>query len=36
MKLFDLSNAMVRISMKEQRVLPALIEVKDGGQVFTI
>ena len=36
MKLFDLSKAMVRISMKEQRVLPALIEVIDGGWVFTI
>ena len=36
MKLFDFSKARVRISMKEHVVLPALIEVKDGGWVFTI
>ncbi|KAL6336462.1 hypothetical protein AAG906_018417 [Vitis piasezkii] len=36
LKLFDLNKAMVRISMKERSVLPALIEVMDGGWVFTI
>ncbi|RVX04716.1 hypothetical protein CK203_024939 [Vitis vinifera] len=36
LKLFDLSKARVRISMKKQLVLPALIEVIDGGCVFTI
>ncbi|RVX16154.1 hypothetical protein CK203_014514 [Vitis vinifera] len=35
-KLFDLSKARVRILMKERTVLPALIEVIDGGWVFTI
>ena len=35
-KLFDLSKARVRISMKECTVLPALIKVKDGKWVFTI
>ncbi|RVW87767.1 hypothetical protein CK203_043989 [Vitis vinifera] len=35
-KLFDLSKARVRISMKECTVLPALIKVKDGEWVFTI
>ena len=35
-KLFDLSKARVRILVKERIVLPALIEVIDGGWVFTI
>ena len=35
-KLFDLSKARVRILMKARIVLPALIEVIDGGWVFTI
>ena len=35
-KLFDLSKARVKISMKECIVLPALIEVKDGEWVFII
>ena len=36
MKLFDLSKARVKISMKEHTVLIALVEVKDGGWVFMI
>ena len=36
MKLFDLSKARVKISMKEHIVLIALVEVKDGGWVFMI
>ncbi|WJZ92686.1 hypothetical protein VitviT2T_011669 [Vitis vinifera] len=36
LKLFDLSKARVRILMKERIVLPALIEVINGGWVFTI
>ena len=36
LKLFDLSKAMVRVVMKERPVLPALIEVLDGGWEFTI
>ena len=36
LKLFDLSKARVRISMKERSVLPALIKVTDGDWVFTI
>ena len=36
LKLFDLCKARVRILMKERSVLSALIEVLDGGWVFTI
>ena len=36
LKLFDLSKAMVRVVMKERPVLPALIEVLNGGWEFTI
>ncbi|RVW64320.1 hypothetical protein CK203_047007 [Vitis vinifera] len=36
MKLYDLCKTRVRILMKEHSVLPALIEVLDGGWVFTI
>ena len=36
LKLFDLSKARVRIAMKDQSVLPALIEVIDEDWVFTI
>ena len=36
LKLFDLSKARVRVVMKERSVLPALIEVLDGGWDFTI
>ncbi|WJZ95283.1 hypothetical protein VitviT2T_014063 [Vitis vinifera] len=36
LKLFDLCKARVRILMKEWSVLSALIEVLDGGWVFTI
>ena len=36
LKLFDLSKARVRISMKERSVLLALIEVIDGDWMFTI
>ena len=36
LKLFDLSKVRVRILMKERIVLPVLIEVIDGGWVFTI
>ena len=36
LKLFDLSNARIRIAMKDRSVLPALIEVIDGDWVFTI
>ena len=36
MKLFDLSKARVKISMKEHTVLIALVEVKEGGWVFMI
>ena len=36
LKLFDLSKVRVRILMKERIVLPALIEVINGGWVFTI
>lgn len=35
-KLFDLSKARVKISMKEHTVLIALIKVKDGRWAFTI
>ena len=35
-KLYDLCKARVRILMKKHSVLPALIEVLDGGWVFTI
>ncbi|WJZ89355.1 hypothetical protein VitviT2T_008578 [Vitis vinifera] len=36
LKLFDLCKARVRILMKERSILSALIEVLDGGWVFTI
>ena len=36
MKLFDLSKARVKVVMKERLVLPALIEVLDGGWDFTV
>ena len=36
LKLFDLCKAKVRILMKERLVLSTLIEVLDGGWVFTI
>ncbi|KAJ9678125.1 hypothetical protein PVL29_022886 [Vitis rotundifolia] len=36
LKLFDLSKARVRITMKDRLILPALIEVTDGDWVFTI
>ena len=36
LKLFDLCKVRVRILMKERTVLPTLIEVLDGGWVFTI
>ena len=36
LKLFDLSKARVRVVMKEQPIIPALIEVLDGGWEFTI
>ena len=36
LKLFDLCKVRVRILMKERSVLSALIEVLDGGWVFTI
>ena len=36
LKLFDLSKARVRVVMKERSVLPALIEVLDGGWEFTV
>ena len=36
MKLFDLSKARVRVVMKERSILPALIEVLDGGREFTV
>ncbi|RVW57721.1 hypothetical protein CK203_111686 [Vitis vinifera] len=36
LKLFDLCKARVRILMKERSVLSTLIEVLDGGWVFTI
>ena len=36
MKLFDLSKARVRAVMKERSILPALIEVLDGGWEFTV
>ena len=35
-KLFDLSKARVKISMKEHTILIALIKVKDGRWAFTI
>ena len=35
-KLFDLSKARVRAVMKERSILPALIEVLDGGWEFTV
>ena len=35
-KLYDLCKARVRILMKKCSVLPLLIEVLDGGWVFTI
>ena len=36
LKLFDLSKVRVRIAMKDQSILPALIEVIDENWVFTI
>ena len=36
MKLFDLSKARVRITMKGRSILPTLIEVIDEDWVFTI
>ncbi|RVW66743.1 hypothetical protein CK203_063543 [Vitis vinifera] len=36
LKLFDLSKARVKVVMKERSVLPALIEVVDGGWDFTV
>ena len=36
LKIFDLSKARVRVVMKERSVLPALIEVVDGGWDFTV
>ena len=36
LKLFDLCKARVRVVMKEQPIIPALIEVLDGGWEFTI
>ena len=36
LKLFYLSKARVRVVMKERSVLPALIEVLDGGWDFTV
>ncbi|RVX23840.1 hypothetical protein CK203_000086 [Vitis vinifera] len=36
LKLYDLCKVRMRILMKERSVLPALIEVLDGGWVFTI
>ena len=35
-KLFDLSKSRVRVVMEERSILPALIEVSDGGWEFTI
>ena len=36
LKLFYLSKARVKVVMKERSVLPALIEVLDGGWDFTV
>lgn len=36
LKLFDLSKARVKVVMKERSVLPALIEMVDGGWDFTV
>ena len=35
-KLFDLSKARVRVVMKKRSILPAFIEVLDGGWKFTV
>ena len=36
LKLFDLSRARLKIAMKDRAILPAMLEVTDGGWVFTI
>ncbi|RVW27494.1 hypothetical protein CK203_092027 [Vitis vinifera] len=36
LKLFDLSRARLKITMKDRAILPALLEVNDGDWVFTV